>query len=71
MIVLPTAGIYAEAFSSAAGLLALSTALIAGATRYGAVLADLDERMIERSTAAGFFLGLGLGPVALVSDYAS
>jgi hypothetical protein len=71
MIGRPLAGINAVVFSSAAGILALSTALIAGATRYGAVLADLNERMIERSTAAGFFLGLGLGLVALASEYAS
>lgn len=71
MIVLPLAGIYLEAFSSAAALLALSTGLIAGASRYGAVLADLTERMTERATAAGFFLGLGLGLLAIVSEYAA
>lgn len=71
MIELPLAGIYLEAFSSAAALLALSTGLIAGASRYGAVLADRTERMTERATAAGFFLGLGLGLLAIVSEYAA
>jgi hypothetical protein len=41
VIVLPLAGIYLEEFSSAAALLALSTGLIAGASRYGAVLASM------------------------------
>jgi hypothetical protein len=71
VIALPLAGIYSEAFSNAAGLLALSTGLIGGASHYGSVLADLNERTVERATAAGFFLGLGLGLLALASEYAS
>jgi len=71
VIALLQAGIYLEAFSGAAAFLALSMGLIAGASRYGAVLADLTERTTERATAAGFFLGLGLGLLAIVSEYAA
>jgi hypothetical protein len=51
--------------------LALSTGLLGGASHYGAVLADLTERTVERATATGFFVGLGLGLLALASEYAS
>jgi hypothetical protein len=71
VIDLPLAGTYSEAFSNAAALLALSTGLLAGASRYGAVLADLTERTTERATAAGFFVGLGLALLAIASEYAS
>lgn len=71
MIELPLADIYAEGFSNAAALLALSTGLLGGASRYGAVLAGLTEHELERATAKGFFAGLGLALLAVASEYAS
>jgi hypothetical protein len=38
------------------------------AAHYAAVLADRSEREVERATGIGFFLGFGLGALALVID---
>ena len=70
VIALFFAGIFTDALSGAVALLIGSTGLIGGAARYAAVLAGRTEREIERATAFGFFLGFGLGTLALVIDSA-
>lgn len=71
MIVSLFAGIFTDALSGAVALLIGATGLIGGAARYAAVLAGRTEREIERATAFGFFLGFGLGTLALVVDSAT
>jgi hypothetical protein len=63
--------IFTEALTGAAAVVISSTGLIGGAARYGAVLADRSDREIEKATAVGFFLGLGIGIFALVLDSAT
>lgn len=65
------ASINSEALSGAAAVVALATGVIGGAARYGAVLSGRSENQIERNTAIGFFMGLGLAAIALVSEYAA
>lgn len=65
------AGIFTDALSGAVALLIGSTGLIGGAARYAAVLARRTEREIERATAFGFFLGFGVGTLALLVDSAT
>jgi hypothetical protein len=65
------AGIFTDALSGAVALLIGSTGLIGGAARYAAVLVGRSEREVERATAFGFFLGFGLGSLALVIDSAT
>jgi hypothetical protein len=64
-------GIFTDALSGAVALLIGSTGLIGGAARYAAVLVGRTEREIERATAFDFFLGFGLGTLALVVDSAT
>lgn len=71
MIALFFGGIFTDALSSAVALLIGSTGLIGGAARYAAVLAGRTDRDIERATAFGFFLGFGLGTLALLIDSAT
>lgn len=71
MITLFFAGIFTDALSGAVALLIGSTGLIGGAARYTAVLAGRTGRRIERATAFGFFLGFGLGTLALLVDSAT
>lgn len=71
MVALFFAGIFTDGLSGAVALLIGSTGLIGGAARYAAVLARRTEREIERATAFGFFLGFGLGTLALVVDSAT
>jgi membrane associated rhomboid family serine protease len=71
LIVSLFAGIFTDALSGAVALLIGATGLIGGAARYAAVLAGRTEREIERATAFGFFLGFGLGTLALVVDSAT
>ena len=71
MIALFLGGIFTDALSGAVALLIGSTGLIGGAARYAAVLAGRSEREIERATALGFFLGFGLGTLALLVDSAT
>lgn len=71
MIGLSLAGIFTDALSGAVALLIGSTGLIGGAARYGAVLANRAQREVERATAFGFFLGFGLGTLALLVDSAT
>ena len=71
MIALFFGGIFTDALSGAVALLIGSTGLIGGAARYAAVLASRSEREIERATAFGFFLGFGLGTLALLVDSAT
>jgi len=65
------ATIHSEALSGAAAVVALATGVIGGAARYTAVLSGRSENQIERNTAIGFFMGLGLAAIALVSEYAA
>lgn len=71
MIALLFGGIFTDALSSAVALLIGSTGLIGGAARYTAVLAGRKGREVERATAFGFFLGFGLGTLALLIDSAT
>lgn len=68
MIALLFGGIFTDALSGAIAVLIGSTGLIGAAARYAAVLAGRAEREIERATAFGFFLGFGLGTLALLVD---
>ncbi len=61
-------GILTDALSGAIALLIGSTALLGGAARYAAVLAQRTEREVEQATAFGFFFGIGLGVFALAMD---
>jgi hypothetical protein len=71
VIGLPFGGILTEALSGAAAFAALITGLIGGAARYAAVLSGRTEQEVERATAIGFFLGLGLAVMARMSEYAA
>lgn len=71
MIALSFGGIFTDALSGAVALLIGATGLIAGAARYAAILAGRTEREVERATAFGFFLGFGLGTLALLVDSAT
>ncbi len=62
------AGIFTNALSGAVTLLIGSSGLIGGGAHYAAVLARKTEQEIERATAFGFFLGFGLGILALLID---
>jgi len=64
-------GIFSDALSGAVAVLIGSTGLIGGAARYAAVLAGRNEREVERATAFGFFMGFGLGILALLVDSAT
>jgi hypothetical protein len=64
-------GIFTDALSGAVAVLIGSTGLLGGAARYAAVLAGRTEREIERATAFGFFLGFGIGTLALLVDSAT
>jgi len=55
-------------FSSAALLLALTVWLVAGASRFAAVLAGRTERQVEQATATGLFVGLALALAILVGE---
>lgn len=62
------AGIFTGALAGAVAALIGFTGLFGGAAHYAAVLAGRSEREIERATAIGFFLGFGLGALALIVD---
>jgi hypothetical protein len=68
MVGLVLGGIFTDALSGAVAALIGFTGLFGGAAHYAAVLADRSEREVERATGIGFFLGFGLGAVALVID---
>jgi hydrogenase/urease accessory protein HupE len=68
MVGLVLGGIFTDALSGAVAALIGFTGLFGGAAHYAAVLADRSEREVERATGIGFFLGFGLGTVALVID---
>jgi hypothetical protein len=71
VIALFFAGIFTDALSGSVALLIGSTGLLGGAARYAAVLAGRTEREVERATAFGFFLGFGVGILALLVDSAT
>jgi hypothetical protein len=68
MVGLVLGGIFTDALSGAVAALIGFTGLLGGAAHYAAVLAGRTEREVERATAIGFFLGFGLGALALVID---
>jgi hypothetical protein len=68
MFDLALGGIFTSAVSGAVAALIGFTGLLGGATHYAAVLAGRSQREVERATAIGFFLGFGLGALALVID---
>ena len=68
MFDLSLAGIFTNALSGAVAVLIGVTGLFGGAAHYAAVLAGRSEREVERATAIGFFLGFGLGALALAVD---
>ncbi len=55
------AGLLADFISGGIANLVGLTGLLAGAAHYGAILAGLPPRKIERVTGIGFFVGAGLG----------
>jgi hypothetical protein len=67
MEALVIAGIFTEAISALAGPLVATTGLTGAASRYAVVLAANDGGT-ERATAAGFFVGLGLGGFVLLLE---
>jgi hypothetical protein len=71
VIGLPFGGIFTEALSGLAAFAALATGLIGGTARYAAVLSGRTEHEIERATAIGFFVGLGVAVMARMSEYAA
>lgn len=68
MFDLSLAGIFTNALSGAVAVLIGVTGLFGGAAHYTAVLVGRSEREVERATGIGFFLGFGLGALALVVD---
>jgi hypothetical protein len=68
MFALSLAGIFTDALSGAVAVLIGVTGLFGGAAHYAAVLTGRSEREVERATAIGFFLGFGLGALALAVD---
>jgi hypothetical protein len=62
------AGVFTEVASDVAALAIASTGLVGGTAHYGAVLAGRTEPEVELATAAGFFVGLGFGGLALLVE---
>jgi len=69
MSFLPVAGVLTEDLSDAATVILAFTGLFGGAARYGAILAGQRKAAVERATAFGFFIGIGLSSLMLVRDY--
>jgi hypothetical protein len=68
MIDLPLGGILTDALSGAIAALVGFTGLFGGAAHYGSILTGRTKAETERATALGFFVGFGLGILALVID---
>lgn len=68
MIGLRFGGIFTNELSGAVAALVGFTGLFGGAAHYAAILAGRTKGEIERATAFGFFLGFGLGILALLTD---
>ncbi len=71
MIDLVLGGIFTNELSGAVAALVGFTGLFGGAAHYGAVLAGRRKQEVERATAFGFFVGVGLGVLVLVLDSAT
>lgn len=69
MSVLPIAGVLTENLSDAATAILAFTGLFGGAAHYAAILARQKKAEVDRATALGFFIGIGLGALMLVKDY--
>lgn len=68
MTVLSLANIYFGELPSAVVLLAVSTWLVGGASRYAAVLAGRSQGQVERATGIGLFAGVSLALLILISN---
>jgi len=69
MSFLPVAGVLTENLSDAATAILAFTGLFGGSSHYGAILAGKKKNAVDRATAFGFFMGIGLGALMLVRDY--
>ncbi|HEX6152678.1 MAG TPA: hypothetical protein VFZ19_04060 [Solirubrobacterales bacterium] len=69
MSILHLAGIFTDSLSDVIATLLAFTGLTGGSAHYGAILAGRQEDEVERTTAFGFFLGVGLGFLVLARDY--
>ena len=69
MSVLPIGGVLTENPSDAVTAILAFTGLFGGAAHYGAILARQKKDEVDRATALGFFIGIGLGVLILVRDY--
>ncbi len=61
-------GIFTNGLSGAVAVLIGLTGLMGGAGRYGAILRGKTPSEIDRMTALGFFIGLGVGCLALLIE---
>jgi hypothetical protein len=61
-------GIFTNGLSGAVAVLIGLTGLVGGAGRYGAILRGKTPSEIDRTTAFGFFIGLGVGFLALLIE---
>lgn len=69
MSFLPVAGVLTENLSDAATASLAFTGLFGGAAHYGAILAGRRKAAVDRATAFGFFIGIGLSALMLIRDY--
>jgi hypothetical protein len=61
-------GIFTSGFSGAVASLVGFTGLMGGAGRYGTILRGGSPSEIDRATAWGFFVGLGVGCLAILIE---
>ena len=61
-------GIFANGLSGAVASLVGFTGLMGGAGRYGAIIRGKTPSEVDRTTALGFFIGLGAGCLALLIE---
>jgi stage V sporulation protein SpoVS len=65
---LPMVGVVVEVVSGMAGIMAVSTGLVAGAMRAVAILKGFPPERVEWMTAAGFVGGFAAGALVLAFD---